>query len=50
MGGLFMKYNAYVTEGRNGEESVATPTSFSLFDYFGKKSLWFEIGNDIFTH
>ena len=39
LGGLFMKLFAHVTDGRNGEESVATPISFSLFNYVDMKSL-----------
>ena len=31
------------------EESHSTPTSISLFDFYGIKTLWFEFGNDIFT-
>ena len=36
-------------EGRNEEERVATPTSFSIFDSYGMKSLGFELHYDIFT-
>ena len=38
-GGLFMKENAYVPEGGNGEGRVATPTSISIFDFYDMKSL-----------
>ena len=27
----------------------ATPTSISIFDFYGIKALWFEFANDIFT-
>jgi hypothetical protein len=43
-GGLFMKYYAYVPEGRNGRGRVATPTSFSIFDSYDMKSLRFRFG------
>ena len=33
-GGLFMKENACVSEGGNGEGRVATPTSISIFDFY----------------
>ena len=39
-GDLFMKQNAYVTEGRNEEGRFATPTSFSIYDSYDMKS-WF---------
>ena len=39
VGGLFMKKNAYVPEGRNEEERVATPTNFSIFDFYDMKRL-----------
>ena len=38
VGGLFMKYNAYVREGRNEGGRVATPTSFSIFDFDDMKT------------
>ena len=47
-GSLFMKENAYVPEGGNGEGRVATPTSISIFDFYDMKSLSF-FGHDIFT-
>ena len=28
---------------------AATPTSISILDSYGMKTLWFEFGNDIFT-
>ena len=28
---------------------VATPTSFSIFDSYDMKSVWFKFGHDIFT-
>ena len=28
----------------------ATPTSISIFDFYGIKALLFEFGNDIFTY
>ena len=52
-GGLFMKYNAYVPEGRNEGGRVATPTRFSIFDSYkaldsyDMKCLWFEFGHNI---
>ena len=48
-GGLFMEWNAYVPEGGNEEERVATPTSISIFDSYDMKTLWFEFGHYIFT-
>jgi hypothetical protein len=39
VGGLFMKYNAYVSESRNEGRRVATPTNFSIFDSYDMKSL-----------
>ena len=48
-GGLFMKSNAYVPEGRNEEGRVAAPTSFSIFDSYEMKSLRFKVGHAIFT-
>ena len=36
-------------EGRNEGGSVATPISFSIFDFFDMKSLWFKFGYDIFA-
>ena len=48
VGGLFMKSNAYVSEGRNEGVRVATPTNFSIFDFYDMKSLWFKFGYDIF--
>ena len=47
--GLFMKYNVYVLEGGNKGGRVATPTSFSVFDSFDMKTLWFQFGHDILT-
>ena len=46
---LFMMQNAYVLEGGNEGERKAPPTSISIFDFYGIKTLWFEFGNDIFT-
>ena len=48
-GGLFMKKNAYVPEGVNGEGRGATPTSISIFDFYDMTSLCFKFGHDIFT-
>ena len=39
MDGLFLKSNAYVQEGRNENEVVATPTNFLIFDSYDMKSL-----------
>lgn len=38
-GGLFIKSNGYVPEGRNEEGRVATPTSISIFDSLDMKIL-----------
>ena len=46
---LFMMKNAYVLEGRNERGKKATPTSTSIFDFYGIKALLFEFGNAIFT-
>ena len=46
---LFMMQNAYVPEGRNEGGRKATPNSISIFDSYGKKTLWFEFGIGIFT-
>ena len=46
---LFMMQNAYVPEGGNEGGRKATPTSTSIFDFYGLKALWYEFGNDIFT-
>ena len=40
-----MFWRAGMREG--GRE--ATPTSFSIFDFYGIKAFRFEFGNDIFT-
>ena len=47
--GLFMMQNAYVPVGGNERGKEATPTSISVFDFYGIKTLWFEFGNDIFN-
>ena len=39
VGGLYMKLNAYVPEGRNERRRVATPTNFSIFDSYDMKRL-----------
>ena len=36
---LFIMQNAYVPEGRNKGERKATPTSISIFDFYGIKAL-----------
>ena len=41
--------NVNFPEGENERGSVATPTSFSLFESNDIKSLWFKFGHDIFT-
>ena len=46
---LFMMLNAYVLEGGNEGGREVTPTSISLFDFYGFNTLRFELGNDIFT-
>ena len=48
---LFMMKNAYVLEDGNerGRKATPTPTSTSIFDFYGIKALLFELGNDIFT-
>ena len=48
-GGLFMKSNACVPEGRNEGGRVAAPTSFSIFDSYDMKSLRFKFGHGIIT-
>ena len=48
-GGLYMRQNAYVPEGKNQGGRVATPTSFSISASYDMKSLWFKFGHDIFT-
>ena len=35
--------------GMREGERVATPTSFSIFDFYDMKSLWFKFGHDIFA-
>ena len=45
----FYTYYGNFPEGRNKEGRVATPTSFSIFDAFDMKTLWFEFGHDIPT-
>ena len=42
------KWN-YVPEGRNEWGRVAIPTSFSMFDSYDMKCLWFKFGYNIFT-
>ena len=46
---LFMMLNAYVLEGGNEGGREVTPTSISIFDFYGIKTLWFEFGNAIFA-
>ena len=46
---LFMMQNAYVPEGGNEGGRKATPTSTSIFDFYGIKALLFEFGNNIFA-
>ena len=41
--------NAYDQEARNEEERVATPTSFSIFDFYDMKTLQFRFDHEIFT-
>ena len=48
VGGLFMKQNAHGLEGRIEEGRVATPISFSIFDFYDMKSLHFHFSHDIF--
>ena len=51
LGSLFMKQNAYVAVGRNkgGRKATPTPTSNSIFDFYGIKALLFKFGNNILT-
>ena len=42
-GGLFMKQNTYVSDGRNQKGRVVTPTKFSIFDSYDMKSLCFKL-------
>ena len=37
VGGLFMEKNVYVPEGGNEGGRDATPTSLSIFDFYGKR-------------
>ena len=37
-GGLFIKSNSFVSQGRNGEGRVATPTNTSIFDSYDMKT------------
>ena len=39
----------YLCSGTPEWGREATPTSISIFDFYGIKALWFEFGNDIFT-
>ena len=48
-GSLFMKWNAYVQEGRNEGGRVATPISISIVDFYDMKSLWLKFSQDVFT-
>ena len=48
VGGLFMKQNAHVLEGRIEKGRVATPIRFSLFHSYDMKSLRFQFDHDIF--
>ena len=47
--GLFLHLKLQFQEGGNEGGRVATPTSFSIFDSYDMKSLWFKFGHDIFT-
>ena len=46
----FLVHEWEFTEGGNEGGRVATPTSFSIFDSCGIKSLWFKFGHDIFLY
>ena len=46
LGGLFMKYNAYILEGGNKGGRGGTPTSISILGFYDMKTLWIEF---IFT-
>ena len=49
-GGLYMKKNAYVLEGRNEElPEWGREGCFFIFDCYDMKSLWGKFGYDIFT-
>ena len=38
-------YDVSLSVGRNEGEREATPTSISILDFYGIKTLWFEFGN-----
>ena len=46
-GGLFIQFNAYVSEDRNEIGRFATPTSCSIFDSNDTKSLLFKFGHHL---
>ena len=46
-GGLFIQFNAYVSEDRNEIGRFATPTSCSIFDSYDTKSLLFKFGHHL---
>ena len=41
--------NGNFPEGGNEGQRVATPTSFSIFNFYDIKSLWFKFDHDIFA-
>ena len=46
---LFIMLNAYIWEGGNEGGRKATPTSTTIFNFYGIKALLFEFGNNLFT-
>ena len=46
---LFLDLKWQFSGGGNEGGRVATPTSFSIFDFYDMESLWFKFGYDIFT-
>ena len=46
---LWCKMPMFWKAGMREGGRKATPTSTSIFDFYGIETLWFEFGNDIFT-
>ena len=46
---LWCKMPMFWRAGMREGGRKATPTSISIFDFYGIETLWFEFGNDIFT-
>ena len=45
----FYTLNGNFLEGGNKGGRIATPTNFSIFDFYDMKTFWFKFGHDIFT-